>query len=727
MEHLNLQRFLSKLMSTVLERIFIFGIFLIPALTWGGVLAPNNVAALLDGKYIVGEIQADIPAYPLFIQNKVTPSAKPDLVGYAFETIDLEPIRGYSGKPIDVLVVIDTAGIYRDVRLIEHKEPFFLTQSGTVKLIDFASQYIDLSLHHLVELLPWNESGSRDTQNAQLSGVHHGTVTARAINRSILSAASQVALAKLDPSLTNPSPTAKPQASQRQSSSDNYTPLTFDELVSNGLVTRTVITASNLKDLFANSQAPVGSTESFIDNGEGVLVFHTALLGDPLVGRNLLDEDGWRYITNKRRTQQALLITLSDPNHILDGQGKWKIEQMPFKLSQDHKEIQLLPIDFQKRLTVQTNPPSSAIYVLLIEKATPLNPAKAFDLKFSLQRRFGINFVLNKTEKQDISLDHRFYGLSAWWTDLRFTHWLELDWVKLWIDRQVEIGVLILGLMVLSVGLIAQKRVSKDRLQFKIFRTIYLVFTLFFIGWFAQGQLTILNITSAISSLSTGGDLSFLISDPISFILWIYVILSLFIWGRGTFCGWLCPFGALQELTSMVSQRLGLHQRRWRQSLDTHLKKLKYVILGLILLSMWLEPSQTDMLVKVEPFETAISFYFVNEWPYVIWALISLGFGTVIYKGYCRYICPLGAALATVNFLQRWSWIPRRKECGTPCQTCRYRCEYQAIKPTGEIDYAECFQCLDCVTIYQDENMCLPLVQTSNAHREISIKPVPVL
>jgi hypothetical protein len=492
-------------------------------------------------------------------------------------------------------------------------------------------------------------------------------------------------------------------------------------------VTRTVVTAGNLKDLFANSQAPVESTERYIANGEEVLIFHTALLGDPLVGRNLLDDDGWRYITNKRRTQQALLLTVSDPNHILDGHGNWKIEQMPFKLKQDLKEIQLLPIDFQKRLRVQTNPPGSAIYVLLIEKATPLDPAKAFDLKFSLQRRYGINFVLNKTEKRDIDVDHRFYGLRAWWTDLRFTNWLELDWVKLWINRQVEIGVLILGLMVLSVGLIAQKRVSKDRLQFKIFRTIYLVFTLGFIGWFAQGQLTILNITSAISSLSTGGDLSFLISDPISFILWIYVILSLFIWGRGTFCGWLCPFGALQELTSMVSQRLGLHQRRWRQSLDTHLKKLKYVILGFILLSMWLEPSQTDMLVKVEPFETAISFYFINDWPYVFWALISLGFGTVIYRGYCRYICPLGAALATVNFLQRWSWIPRRKECGTPCQTCRYRCEYQAIKPTGEIDYAECFQCLDCVTIYQDDDVCFPLVQTANAHREISIKPVALL
>jgi len=83
----------------------------------------------------------------------------------------------------------------------------------------------------------------------------------------------------------------------------------------------------------------------------------------------------------------------------------------------------------------------------------------------------------------------------------------------------------------------------------------------------------------------------------------------------------------------------------------------------------------------------------------------------VVYRGYCRYLCPLGAALAAVNVLQSWSWIPRREACGTPCQTCRHRCEYQAIEPTGKIDYAECFQCLDCVSIYQDEEKCFPLIQ----------------
>jgi polyferredoxin len=128
---------------------------------------------------------------------------------------------------------------------------------------------------------------------------------------------------------------------------------------------------------------------------------------------------------------------------------------------------------------------------------------------------------------------------------------------------------------------------------------------------------------------------------------------------------------------------------------------------------MWLAPSYTDSLTKLEPFETAISFYFVHDWPYVLWAVVSLGLGLVVYRGYCRYLCPLGAALAAVNFLQRWAWIPRRDECGAPCQSCKHRCEYQAIEPSGEIEYAECFQCLDCVAIYQDEERCLPLILSS--------------
>jgi len=61
--------------------------------------------------------------------------------------------------------------------------------------------------------------------------------------------------------------------------------------------------------------------------------------------------------------------------------------------------------------------------------------------------------------------------------------------------------------------------------------------------------------------------------------------------------------------------------------------------------------------------------------------------------------------------LRRWGWIARRDACGTPCQTCRHRCEFQSITPAGKVAYSECFQCLDCVAIYHDDTQCLPLIQ----------------
>jgi hypothetical protein len=59
-------------------------------------------------------------------------------------------------------------------------------------------------------------------------------------------------------------------------------------------------------------------------------------------------------------------------------------------------------------------------------------------------------------------------------------------------------------------------------------------------------------------------------------------------------------------------------------------------------------------------------------------------------------------------------------------QTCRHRCEYQAIRPGGAIVYEECFQCLDCVAIHDSSERCAPLI----AHRRgrvIAIRPLPAL
>jgi polyferredoxin len=142
---------------------------------------------------------------------------------------------------------------------------------------------------------------------------------------------------------------------------------------------------------------------------------------------------------------------------------------------------------------------------------------------------------------------------------------------------------------------------------------------------------------------------------------------------------------------------------------------VKYVaLLGLIGVTFF-APSAMDKAAEIEPFKTAITTFFVREWYYVAYAALWLVLGMVVFKGFCRYLCPLGALMAVGGVLRLRRWIPRRAECGSPCQLCRVKCDYGAIKPTGQIQYSECFQCLDCVTIHDDEAQCVPLILKGRA------------
>jgi NosR/NirI family nitrous oxide reductase transcriptional regulator len=199
--------------------------------------------------------------------------------------------------------------------------------------------------------------------------------------------------------------------------------------------------------------------------------------------------------------------------------------------------------------------------------------------------------------------------------------------------------------------------------------------------------------------------------EPLVFILWASVFVALLFWARGPYCGWLCPFGALQELLNRLAKLVkvpqitlpwGLHERLWA------LKYLIFLVLfGLSLHSLdWAE-----RLAEVEPFKTAIVMKFVREWPFVLFAIAVIIPGLFIERFYCRYLCPLGAALAIPGRLRMFAWLKRYKECGTPCQRCSNECMVQAIHPEGEINVNECLYCLHCQVVYSDEHACPVMIQ----------------
>jgi polyferredoxin len=248
--------------------------------------------------------------------------------------------------------------------------------------------------------------------------------------------------------------------------------------------------------------------------------------------------------------------------------------------------------------------------------------------------------------------------------------------------------------------------------------------TFVFLGLVANAQLSVVNVITFIHAILSGFRWDLFLLDPMVFILWSFVWISMLFWGRGVFCGWLCPFGALQELLNKLAQRLkipqvnipfGLHERLWMIKYAVF-----FVILGVSLNSI----VTAFALSEIEPFKTAITLKFVRDWPLVIYALALLVAGLFVERLFCRYLCPLGASIAIPARMRMFEWLKRYRECGIECQICARRCTVQAIHPLGQINPNECIHCLKCQATYFDKEVCLHLVRREERRRPRPSWPV---
>ena len=193
------------------------------------------------------------------------------------------------------------------------------------------------------------------------------------------------------------------------------------------------------------------------------------------------------------------------------------------------------------------------------------------------------------------------------------------------------------------------------------------------------------------------------------------------------FCGWLCPFGALQELLAKLARVVRVPQ--WSLSYRTHrrLWPLKYVSLAVLAVATLHGLQTMAVAAEIEPFKTVISLRMDRTWPFVVFALVVLAAGLFVERAYCRFLCPLGAVMAIGGRLRRFTPLKgqltplkRRPECGSPCQLCAKRCPIQAIEPSGAINMDECFYCLDCQVIHNDATVCPPLVYEARRKRAVA-------
>ncbi len=285
-------------------------------------------------------------------------------------------------------------------------------------------------------------------------------------------------------------------------------------------------------------------------------------------------------------------------------------------------------------------------------------------------------------------------------------------WKDVWRERKFAIAVLAGGLLTLNFILLFQDWLARKPRVLGLVRRAFLLYTVFFIGWYALAQLSIVHVLTFVHAAVRDFKWETFLIDPILFILWSFVAMTLLLWGRGVYCGWLCPFGALQELVQQGARKLKLPQLEFPDVVHERLWGLKYlVLLGLFGVSLQ-SMGEAARLAEVEPFKTAVTLRFDREWPFVLYAAALIAVSAVNRKFFCKYLCPLGAALSIPGRFRVFDWwLRRRKECGRPCQTCARDCEVRAIRPTGEINANECHYCLDCQVTYYSDRRCMPLVE----------------
>ena len=666
---------------------------------------PVNISTIFPSATRVGRPDPDLAIIPVYQLSQ--------LLGYIFESDDFTNFIGFSGQTINVLIGIDINGVFAGFKVLNHHEPIFLHGLGEQPMFDFIDNYQG---HSIKERFIINGQDDNTVGITNFDGVTKATISVMVINDTIIASALAVARAKLE---------GFSAASTVKIDTNLYQDLNFAQLLEKGYISHWQVSTQQSLNLAENvSNELVSAIEDLADedvNTPNLIELYFAFVNIPIIGKNLLGEAEYQRLLESLKPGEHALMVFNRGNYSYISEN-FIPQTVPPRLSVGQGEF---PVDIRDIDFYSYYDPSYNIQI------PEISQQNIFRIKsqsgFEISQKFKVSLAINYSQSFLSTQQYQFSTNVVLPEKLFYTPDVIVEknqplWVRIWLGRTVEIAVLSLYLIILSLLFLKQKQLASHVNATHRIRFTMLVFTIFYIGYYTQGQLSVVNIYTLLLSLVNGFSIEVFLLDPVIFILWIFVFISLFIFGRGLFCGWLCPFGALQEMMGLLAKKLSIRQIKISPKHHKYAQKIKYIILFTLIGTSFYSLSLAEQLAEIEPFKTSITLNFVRYWPFVLYSAILLLLSLKIHKFYCRYLCPLGAGLAIIGRFTLLKWLTRRKECGSPCQLCRNKkCDIDAINQNGSIDYGECIQCLECLVTIENPKLC---VVNKYSNRPIKIKKV---
>jgi NosR/NirI family nitrous oxide reductase transcriptional regulator len=255
----------------------------------------ERIEPLIVPPYALGEALDDKGVYSLLNSGGAE-------AGYVFETGPLAPLPGFSGGPINVLVMLDLQGTFIDVRLLDHNEPIFVSGLGEAPFLKFLEQYRGHSINEpIVVGNPYGEGSGTDL--VYLDGVTKATASVRIAHESILAATLAVARERMKG--IQSAPPARPNPDMDEA-------LTWDDLVSQGIARNLRVTNAQADAAFAGTIWASDDPEATADPEGLYLDLWAVDLGPPSVARAVLSEESLdelsRFLTVSPQDEPILVI-----------------------------------------------------------------------------------------------------------------------------------------------------------------------------------------------------------------------------------------------------------------------------------------------------------------------------------------------------------------------------------------------------------------------------------
>ncbi len=625
---------------------------------------------------------------PPYVEAYADEQGKPKLLGYVMLSTDITDTPAYSGKPVVTLIGMDLKGRFVGVKVLKHSEPILLLGIPETALTKFNDQYLGKFVGDKIEI-----GRSRPDEGIiGLDAISGATVTVIAQNQVMMTSGGAVARQTgiLAPTIR---PQAKFVATGRTSD--------WPTLVKEGAVQRLVVQPEQVG--LDRSATP------FIELWFGYL-------NQPDIGRSLLGEAGWTSLMAQLKPgEHALFVIRTQGAESFKGSGF--VRGGIYDRVQVHQGLDTFTFRDLDYLN---------LYGLEAAGAPSFNESAIFIVRspaFSAAFPWKLSLLGNRVDRATGTRSFANFDTEYWLPAATLEGGRpvidkpDAPWLKVWKARVVEIVLFVALLVGVAVvyalrDQLTRRSTRKNKWPVNAFKYSAWLISIGFVGFGLMAQPSITQVLTWFHALLFHWTWELFLSDPFVFLFWVFIAITVFVWGRGLFCGWLCPFGSLSELLFKLGGLVGLKRFQFALPKPLHdkLKWIKYgVFFGLLVVSVF-SMGWAEMLAEVEPFKTTFLVgWFQRSWPYTLFAGALLGISIFVERPFCKYLCPLGASLAMPSTF-RWFGLRRKQECST-CKACAVGCGSLAIDADGRIDHRECLHCLDCMILYTDSHACPPLAK----------------